>query len=220
MQLYILGSSSKGNGYVLRASNGDSLILEAGVPFREALRALDYNRAAVLGCLYSHVHTDHHKFADDYHKEGIRIIHDIPEKKFTKFGELSVLPFSVVHDVPNYGYIIRHPEMGTLLFATDCQHIPTAFKGIDHFLIEANYSAEQLLLSNTDSAQKRRIMQSHQSLEDCIDYLHHCHAETARSITLIHLSSRHSDPEAFRRRIEQEFAVPCTIATKGKIIQL
>lgn len=220
MILKVLGSSSSGNGYILQASNNDSLILEAGVPFRDVIRALDYNRTSVIGCLYSHTHTDHHKFVAEYEKEGINIIHDIPERKFTKFGDFSVLPFSVHHDVPNNGYVIRHHEIGSLLFATDCDYIPTAFRGIRHFLIEANYSSEQLLLSDTDNAQKKRIMNSHMSLETCTDYLRSCNAHEADTITLIHPSSRHSDADAFKKHIEQTFAVPCYIARKGMTLNI
>lgn len=226
MIIKVLGSSSHGNGYVLQSSTGNSLILEAGVPYNDVLRAVGYKSVSIMACLVSHEHADHAKFFHEYDHYGTRIYGSpamkryLPEKQLTPFGDFSVLPFRVHHDVPNYGYVISHPEIGTLLFATDCAHIPTAFRGIDHFLIEANYSIDTLLLSDTEDRQKKRIMESHQSLEDCMDYLTLCRAHTAKSITLIHLSSRHSDPQRFTSAIQAEFGVPCNIARKGTVITL
>lgn len=227
MILKVLGSSSTGNGYVLQSSTGNSLILEAGVPYHDALKAVGYKNKNILACLVSHHHGDHAKYCNEYEFYGVSTYgspamkSSLPEKRLTHIGEFSVLPFQVHHDAPNYGYVIRHPEIGNLLFATDCAVIPTVFRGIDHFLIEANYSIDTLLLSDIDDHQKKRIMESHQSLEDCMDYLAQCEVqENAKSITLVHLSSRHSNPERFVHRVEGEFGIPCYIAKKGVTVTL
>ena len=231
MTLTVLGSNSSGNGYVLKSSTGECLALEAGLPYTILLKAVGYVRSSIVAVLTSHVHQDHFKFAKEYIECGLPLYSHmesaefgaspLPEKKWHTFGSFQVMPFSVHHDVPNYGYVIKHPEFGSLLFATDCNIIPTAFRGIKHFLIEANYSDAQLLLSDTDKTQKRRISEAHMSLESCVEYLHACKASaTAQTVTLIHLSSRHSNSDAFQRRIEQEFGVPCYIARKGLTITL
>ena len=46
MKLKVLGSSSKGNGYIL--DNGkEALLIEGGIPYRMVLRALEYDRARI-----------------------------------------------------------------------------------------------------------------------------------------------------------------------------
>ena len=42
MELTVLASSSSGNGYILHNDN-EALIIEAGVRFKEAQKALDFN---------------------------------------------------------------------------------------------------------------------------------------------------------------------------------
>ena len=70
MLLTVLGSSSKGNGYIL--DNGqEALILECGVNIKEAKKALQFNIRKVAGCVVTHQHNDHAghiaKYADLFH---------------------------------------------------------------------------------------------------------------------------------------------------------
>lgn len=51
--LKVLGSSSKGNGYVLECDN-EVLIIELGVKFSEILKGIDYKWNKVVGALCSH----------------------------------------------------------------------------------------------------------------------------------------------------------------------
>lgn len=55
MQLVVLGSSSKGNCYLLQNEN-DCLIIEAGVRFKEVKEVLDFNISKIRGVLISHEH--------------------------------------------------------------------------------------------------------------------------------------------------------------------
>ena len=54
-RLITLGSSSRGNGYVIKSDN-EVLILEAGVPFKEFAKVLDYNLEGVKAVCVSHGH--------------------------------------------------------------------------------------------------------------------------------------------------------------------
>lgn len=222
MCIKVIGSSSAGNGYAIITPSGECLALEAGLPFVELLRAVDYDRSKIEVCLVSHIHGDHAKFKDEYISEGINLHMGEELKPLTWhiYGRFKVMPFPVEHDVPNSGFIIKHPELGVLFFATDCAHIPHLFHGIDHWLIEANYSDAKLLLSDTNAVQKKRIVQSHQSFETCKEYLIRSHAELSKTITLIHLSSRHSNPEQFKKELQQEFGLPVVIAKHNTSIPL
>lgn len=55
-KLKVVGSSSKGNSYIIETSNG-SLILELGCKWNEVLEMLDYKIGNVSGVLISHAHT-------------------------------------------------------------------------------------------------------------------------------------------------------------------
>ena len=54
----ILGSSSKGNCYVLQ-NDSEAIIIEAGVKLSEVKKALGWNTAKVKVCIISHRHNDH-----------------------------------------------------------------------------------------------------------------------------------------------------------------
>lgn len=53
--LTVLASSSSANGYVIQADN-EALILEAGVPFKECAKVLNYNLEGVKAVCVSHGH--------------------------------------------------------------------------------------------------------------------------------------------------------------------
>lgn len=55
MILEVLGSSSKGNCYILKSAK-DILILEAGVNVKDIKLALNFNFRDVVGCLITHEH--------------------------------------------------------------------------------------------------------------------------------------------------------------------
>lgn len=61
----MLGSSSKGNCYLLEYKN-KVLILDAGVSFKEVQKALNFNIEKVVGVLITHEHMDHLKYATDF----------------------------------------------------------------------------------------------------------------------------------------------------------
>jgi len=56
MKLQILGSSSKGNGYLLTSSGGEVLIIEAGISLIEVKKTLNFNLSKIAGVCISHEH--------------------------------------------------------------------------------------------------------------------------------------------------------------------
>lgn len=240
MKLITINSNSTGNAYALD-SGSEILLLEAGMKMADVKRAIDYRLADVVGCIASHRHGDHSKYAVEYAKFGVKMYCNkdtadnksfpydtckvIEGGKTYRIGKYSVVPFNVEHDVPCYGFIIRHPEMGIMLFATDTFKIPITITGINHFLIEANYEdsmlKENVKNGSISKAQSDRIMLSHMSLNYCIEYLRDCEADkSAKTITLCHLSDRNSDPAIFRNTVAGAFGVPTFIAQKGLVVEL
>lgn len=50
MKLKCLGSGSSGNCYLLTADNGETLLLDAGLPIMDIKRGLNWNIKCVGGC--------------------------------------------------------------------------------------------------------------------------------------------------------------------------
>ncbi|MCR5270529.1 MAG: hypothetical protein K6D91_05880 [Prevotella sp.] len=239
MKLIVIGSNSQGNSYALDAG-GEILLLEAGVKMSQVKRHIDFRLSDVVGCCVSHAHGDHAKYAAEYAKFGVKVYcnSDVVSKKQFPFGSYEVVrtgstvsigsfrvaPIALYHDVPNFGYIIHHPDMGSLLFATDTYKMGLFIKGVDHWLIEANYD-DKILKANVedgkiDRMQANRLMLSHLSINNTIQYLKMCQAERSKTITLCHLSNRNSNPEMFHDAVAGTFGVPTFIAQKGTVIEL
>ena len=56
MKLHCLNTGSEGNGYVIEASNGDSLLLEAGEKAIDMKKVLNFDIFKIQGLLLSHQH--------------------------------------------------------------------------------------------------------------------------------------------------------------------
>lgn len=54
MKLKIIGSGSSGNCYILE-SDTEALIIEAGLPFLEVKKALNFNVRKIVGVVASHL---------------------------------------------------------------------------------------------------------------------------------------------------------------------
>ena len=238
-RLICVGSSSLGNSYAID-SGSELLLLEAGMKMADVKKSIDYRINNVVGCLTSHRHFDHSKYAVEYSRFGIKVYCNedtasnksfaygtykiIEACKTYHIGSFSVTPFEVAHDVPCFGFLIKHPSSGVILFATDTYKIPLYVSGIDHYLIEANYCddilRENVWSGKVDNKQADRIMLAHMSLDYTVKYLMDCKAENAKTITLCHLSERNSNPDSFQRTVAGAFGVPTYIAKKGLVVEL
>lgn len=240
MKLKVVGSSSKGNGYTLIADN-EILLLECGCPFKEIKKAIDWQILKIKGCLLTHGHLDHSKNTKDYLKAGIPVftndetkqaIKDIPgaqfysvtEFKAVQIGGYKVIPFYIPHNgTPNFGYLIEHPEMGRLLFATDFEYIPYNFQKqqIKHFLIEANYQ-EQFIDKNLPNYEHKLL--GHASLETCIGAIKANQSPNLRSVIMCHLGAGSSSGKYFinemqkvtGRNVNVDCAVPGLVSEMNK----
>ena len=151
MKLKVIGSSSKGNAYILETET-DSLILDCGVRYKEIQQALDFNMTSVQGCLLTHSHGDHSKSAKDVMRAGIDTYMTLDTATAinaeghrmelinagTQFsaGDFTVLPFLTEHDCPGaVGFLIQYRPTGErLLFATDTYFIRHRFNGLNYIL--------------------------------------------------------------------------------------
>lgn len=241
MKLKILGSSSKGNCYILE-SESEALILECGIPFLEVKKALDFNISKVVGALISHEHGDHAKYVDSFLEARIRVWMSEgtmkkvrnPYSTFSplfceagsefKLGNFTILPFDVKHDAAEpLGFLIRHPEMGLVLFATDTYYLPYTFAGLNNILIECNYRQDLLeqniAAGRIPKALRDRTLESHMSFDTCKEALQANDLSAVNNIVLIHLSDGNSNAEEFRNDIHNATGKTVLVADKGMNIK-
>lgn len=126
--------------------------------------------------------------------------------KTYQIGEFTVKAFDVVHDAAEpLGYIIEHPEMGRLLFATDTRFIRYNFRkqNLNHIMIEANYN-DDILTARTISGdvlptQAERVRQSHLSINQAGAFIAANVTPSLNNVVLVHLSSGNANREEFAR---------------------
>lgn len=235
MFLKCLGSSSKGNCYLL-GSEKECLILECGVRMQEVKKALHFDLRKVVGCIATHGHKDHIGYLKDFLAANIPIytndevveevevvygelLHGIPEKRPFHLGGFRITPFYVPHDgTPCFAYQIIHEEIGKLLFLTDLEYCKYKFKDISQVLIEANYSKESINQGNPNFG---HIIKGHMELQTTLDFLYTNDNPSLMNVVLLHLSDSNSDSEYFTQKaIEIVSGANVYVADVGMEIQL
>jgi len=238
MKLIVLGSSSKGNCYLLQSENGKCLMIEAGIDFKKVKQAIDFKTSNVVGCLLTHSHSDHSKYAKEVlsscieiytskeTKEALglkndKLIEVEPNIKF-QIDDFGIIPFDVPHDVQCFGYYINHNECGNVAFITDCYYVPTRFTNLNNIMIEANYD-DRILKSNVKSgkistAQYNRAIQSHFSYATCRETLLANDLRAVNNIVLIHLSDGNSNAAEFWEGIADATEKQVWVADKGMVL--
>lgn len=241
MTLQVLGSSSQGNCYIL--DNGsEALILEAGINLKEVKKALGFNIRKVVGCCVTHQHNDHARYLkvmaglfhtlalpevwaakQDANPDGSRAVMILPGQTY-KLGNFLVLPFRVEHDVPCVGYLVSHPELGQLFFATDTCTCDYSVPGLNHILVECNYSVDALTKAirenRTDQSQVARLAKSHLEFASTKAFLLNNDLSKVSEVVLIHLSGNNSDRELFVSDIQAMTGKPTYAAYPGLKLEL
>jgi ribonuclease BN (tRNA processing enzyme) len=134
---------------------------------------------------------------------------------------------------PCVGFIIQHFAMGKLLFVTDTmffgkpsgdKFIKYSVPGINHIMLEANYS-DEILDYNIDNGfvtgyERPRLLASHMELKTTAQTLQMLDTTQVQNVILLHLSSRNASPEEFRASIEKVVGMPVKIASPGLELNL
>lgn len=230
MKLKCLGSSSAGNCYLLTSNNGETLILDCGIPIKEIKKGLDWNIRNVVGCIVSHVHSDHSKSVNDFKAMGIPIYAPYLKIDYMSMnmGEFTVKPFDLTTidgnwthtnadgtPCPIYGFLITHKEMGRMLYITDCEVVKWKFKGINHILLGVNYDKDLIDRDNTGKA--NHVFRGHLSIDTACDFVKANYSDSLQNVIMCHLSSENADRDSF---IEKMKKVACwanvDVAIAGK----
>ena len=242
MKMTVIASGSAGNCYVLEGRHS-ALILEAGVPPERMMANTTLKMSEVEGVLISHEHGDHAAYAERFAELGLPICASagtlaavgqpsprrvLGAMQDHQIGEFHVFPFRVLHDAAEpLGFLLRHPEMGTLLFLTDTRPTPYNFKTVspEHIMVEANYDDalldENVAAGQIARAQATRIRSSHLSLREAVEFVQANETANLRSVTLLHLSDRNADLEDFWDRMQESVVfADVRVARPGLVVEL
>lgn len=240
MKLICLGSSSSGNSYILKGST-ESLVVECGLPLKDVKKALDFKIGTIAGCVISHQHRDHSKYLPEYLKSGIRVLaledvfksFSLKNRIFCKtiqpmrgyiVGSFKIFALPVAHDVPCVGFVIEHSEMGKLLFITDTMMCEYRIAGLNHIMLEANYS-DEILEANINTgyilpSMRERLLESHMEIKTTEQILRTTDLSAVNDVVLLHLSGRNSNAEQFRARITKVVGKPVYVASPSLRIDI
>ena len=168
IQYNILSTGSRGNAVVINSN----ILIDCGVPFR--MLADHYKSLRLV--LLTHLHGDH------FNKSCIRALaRERPTLRFGcgrwliesllqcgvpaanidhlaygqqyKYGSFQVIPFPLIHNVPNQGYKVHFGDGNKMIYATDTNSLHgISAPDYDLYLIEANHEEDVI---------KERIAQKH-----------------------------------------------------------
>ena len=235
MILKTIGSGSSGNCHLLTASNGETLILDCGVPISEIKKGLKWNIKNVVGCVVTHRHIDHSKSVSDLRKNGIKVatpylandVYSLVRLYFdhTRFRviafELATKDGKWTHtnadgsECPCYGYVISHPEMGKLLYVTDTEFVKWRFDDLNHILLGVDYDKNMVDMSNT--AKASHVLRGHMSIDTACKFVEANYSpDDVLNVIMCHLSSENADKDSFIEKMKKvayganvDVAEPC-----------
>lgn len=233
MKLTVIGSSSSGNGYILEHGN-EAIIIEAGFPASDVLKKVRYNK--VKGLLLTHEHQDHAKHVKTYLDKAITVFSGLGTMQALKLDthynferiqesdvfevseNIKVFPFSTYHDVAEpLGFLINWKGYGNICFITDSYLMPYNFSNVRMFVVEANY--DEYLLSMNEEYYINRVIKSHSSFDNTMEFLEKNVCDKTDNIVLTHLSNGNSNSKQFKKECERAFGVATTIADKGTVVE-
>lgn len=226
-----LASGSSGNSYYINDGES-SILIDAGIPYKQIQKGIDFKVSELAGVLISHEHRDHCKAVPELIKNGIDVYalpcvfeslkvighrcHEIKECNvrqidYTPFtiGTFSIIPFECQHDVPNMGFYIHSENTKeNLLYFTDTYYVKFTFPYLNYIMAEANYSREAMNESIENGriplAMKKRLVQSHMSIDSLLEMLKANDLSKVKQIYLLHLSNNNSNEREFKERVQKE----------------
>lgn len=231
MDIKVLASSSLGNAYIV--SDGiTSILLDAGIPYKELQVKSDFEVNGVAACFLSHEHGDHSRAVKDLLAAAIDVyalpdtlsalkISNHHRAKAVEIGgthinTLIIMPVLMHHDCPCVGYMVYSKNTNErLFFATDTYKITVNPQSVDYLILEINYQKEIVnrLVSEgiMEASIRARLLFSHYELSKALNWLKKIDKSRLKRIYVAHLSNGHSNAEEIKRAVIAETGVPTTI---------
>ena len=161
---------------------------------------------------------DHAKYAHEYEAAGIPVWKPFLAdslRQTAQFGGFRVQSFGLIHNVPCCGFLIKHKDLGKMLYVTDTEYVPYTFKGLTAMLIEANYDDV-----DRNEAKRNHVLTGHLNIRTTIDCIKANASDALEAVVLCHLSEENSDAKAFAEAVREAVqpSVNVHIAEAGSVI--
>ncbi len=240
MSLYIssLNSGSNGNCYYIGNAN-EAILVDAGISCRETesrMLRLGLEITKVKAIFISHEHSDHIKGVETLSKkyripiyitkkthvsgnlklEPELVIRFTSNKKI-KIGELTIIPFSKMHDAADpYSFTVNGNGVNIGVFTdigTVCNKLVKHFKTCHAAFLEANYCEEMLENGGYPYYLKQRIRGEHGHLSNhqALELFRNHRSESLSLVLLSHLSKNNNSPAVVSKLFKEH-------ATSTKIV--
>lgn len=217
MEYQVIGTGNRGNCVIVDAA----IAIDMGVRWEDVKRWAKKIQLVLL----THEHRDHFKpstlrklngtypkihFACPPHMlvplcteagiPPIKITVIEPGTSFTfrhlPCGDLQTTPFSLLHNVPNVGWLLKSKSWGAL-YATDTQYIPISAPDLDLYLVECNYRGDEL--------RQRKLWKEELGLPSFEDNIARFHMSFETVMTWLTLNaSPHSKIEFLHQHVRKE----------------
>lgn len=137
-----------------------------------------------------------------------------------------MLPFDIQHDAAEpLGFLIQYKPTGEkLLYATDTYYIKYKFSKLNYLILECNYNKE-IAKENVENgvinkARYIRLLESHFSLENVLNFLKENDLSCAKNIILCHLSNENSNQYIMQNKVYEQTGITTNIAKPGLNLEL
>ena len=232
MQIDVLASSSLGNAYIVQ-DGATSLLLDAGIPYKELQVKSDFKVNEVAACFLSHFHGDHSRAVKELLKSAIDVYalpetlsalgvsdhhrtHNVEPLKPITINTFEIMAITMYHDCPCVGYMVYSTQTNErLFFATDTYKITINPQGVDYLILEINYQKE--IVNNLvneglmEASIRARLLFSHYELSKALNWLKRIDKSRLKRIYVAHLSNAHSNAEHIKNAVIAETGVPTVI---------
>lgn len=230
-KLKVVNTGSKGNCLIIE-HNGKHLLLDVGLPYKEILKALNFNLKDCVGVCVSHAHfADHTKSLNNFINKAIPCYgnKDVCDKyagcellpKILWLDGFKIQNFDLDHNVPNTAFVVDLDNGIRVLYITDAKSVCKRVKNVNFAIVESNYDNNTLIDNMVNNESSRSHPEHHLSLEGCIEYLKEIYSPSLQGVLLWHLSETNIDAEKALARVKEELGFDNVwIACKGLEIEL
>jgi phosphoribosyl 1,2-cyclic phosphodiesterase len=212
-------------------SDGETtIIIDPGISWNKVKERLEFKTSEIAAVCLTHEHLDHSKAVEAAAGAGIDIYllpetrkslkldghryNDIVLNQNFRVGSFQIKAFRLEHDVPSCGFLFLSDCGEKAVFIIDSFYCRFRFSSLNLIAIGINYS-KSTLAPDLNPTRKQRLYSSHMSLENAIKFFNANDLSKVREIHLLHMSRDNSDPEMFKKKIQEATGKPVYIGGKN-----
>ena len=216
MILKTIATGSSGNCHALIADTGEILLLDLGENEKKIKKGIGWRISDIVGAIVTHKHADHSKSVNVFERMGIPVFKPYENtetfvKKYSGFKiqafDLTTIDGRWTHtdadgtDCQIFGFLIAHPDMGRMLYITDCKVIKWKFKSINHILLGVNYDKDMIYPDN--EGKKNHIFSGHLELGTACEFVKANNSDSLQNVIMCHLSADNADSDKFIEHMKE-----------------